>query len=50
MIFREALISDIKQMHVVRLAVRENILSNPDLITRKDYEEFLTLPAYRAMA
>ena len=42
MIFREALISDIKQMHVVRLAVRENILSNPDLITQKDYEEFLT--------
>ena len=42
MIFREAQIADITQMHVVRIAVKENILPNPDLITAKDYVEFLT--------
>lgn len=42
MIFREALVTDIKLMHVVRIAVHENRLSNPDRITTKDYEEFLT--------
>jgi ribosomal protein S18 acetylase RimI-like enzyme len=42
MIFREAQIADITQMHVVRIAVKENILPNPDLITAKDYEEFVT--------
>jgi ribosomal protein S18 acetylase RimI-like enzyme len=42
MIFREAQIADITPMHVVRIAVKENILPNPDLITTKDYEEFLT--------
>ena len=29
-------------MHEVRIAVNENILSNPDLITKNDYENFLT--------
>jgi GNAT superfamily N-acetyltransferase len=42
MIFREAKITDITQMHIVRVAVKENILPYPDLITVKDYEEFLT--------
>jgi GNAT superfamily N-acetyltransferase len=42
MIFREAQIADITQMQIVRIAVKENILPNPDLITAKDYEEFLT--------
>ena len=42
MIFREAQIADITQMHVVRIAVTENILPDPDLITAKDYVEFLT--------
>jgi GNAT superfamily N-acetyltransferase len=41
MIFREAEINDIPQMHEVRIAVKENILPNPDLITKNDYENFL---------
>jgi GNAT superfamily N-acetyltransferase len=43
MIFREALISDIEQIQIVRNSVRENVLSNPVLVTDKDCEEFLTL-------
>ncbi len=42
MIYREAEITDIPQMHVVRISVKENVLSNPDLITIKDYEDYLT--------
>ncbi len=42
MIFREANISDIPQMQIVRNSVKENQLSNPDLIKDKDYECFLT--------
>jgi len=41
MIFREACLSDIPQMQVVRHSVKENILSNPALVTDKDCEEFL---------
>jgi GNAT superfamily N-acetyltransferase len=41
MIFREAQIEDITQMHVVRMSVKENVLPDPNLITRSDYEEFL---------
>jgi ribosomal protein S18 acetylase RimI-like enzyme len=40
--FREALITDIPQMSVVRLAVKENALSNPGKITEQDYEEHLS--------
>ncbi|GAB2821912.1 GNAT family N-acetyltransferase [Ferruginibacter profundus] len=43
MIFREALTSDIKQIQVVRNAVKENVLSNPGLVTDKDCVEYLTL-------
>jgi len=39
--FREAKIEDIKQMQIIRNAVTENILSNPDLLPGKDYEEFM---------
>ena len=42
MIIREAIASDISQMHKVRMAVKENILPRPDLITEKEYEDFLT--------
>ena len=42
MIIREAIIEDIKQIQVVRNAVKENMLSNPDLVTDKDCEEFMT--------
>jgi len=41
MIFREAKIDDIKQIQIVRNSVKENTLSNPDLITDQDCEEFL---------
>jgi GNAT superfamily N-acetyltransferase len=43
MIFREAEIEDIKQMHVVRVAVKENILPDPGMITEDEYKDFLTL-------
>ena len=42
MIFREATINDISQIQVVRNSVKENMLSDPNLVTDKDCEEFLT--------
>lgn len=39
---REALIADIPQISKIRLAVKENILSNPDLVPYEDYVEFMT--------
>lgn len=42
MTFREAGTADITGMHVVRVAVLENRLSNPALITPADYEEFIS--------
>jgi GNAT superfamily N-acetyltransferase len=42
MIFREATIADIQQMQVVRNAVKENVLSNPDLVKDEDYVPFIT--------
>lgn len=36
MIFRPATLTDIKQMQVVRHLVKENRLSNPDLVPDKD--------------
>ncbi|MEO7767663.1 MAG: GNAT family N-acetyltransferase [Ferruginibacter sp.] len=41
MTFREALKSDIKQIQVVRNSVKENMLSNPALVSDTDCEEFL---------
>ena len=43
MIFREAQTEDIKQIQLVRNAVKENVLSNPGLVTDKDCVEYLTL-------
>ena len=40
---REAVIDDIKQIQSVRNSVKENTLSNPNLVTDKDCEEFLTI-------
>jgi GNAT superfamily N-acetyltransferase len=42
MIFREATVTDIQQMQIVRNAVKENVLSNPALVTDKDCEEYIT--------
>ena len=41
MTFREARLDDIKQIQVVRNSVKENTLSNPNLVTDQDCEEFL---------
>ncbi|MEO8147358.1 MAG: GNAT family N-acetyltransferase [Bacteroidia bacterium] len=43
MIFREAQVSDITQMQYVRNTVKENMLSNPALITDEAIEHFLTV-------
>lgn len=42
MIFREATIQDIKQIQVVRNAVKENTLSDPALVSDADCEAFIT--------
>jgi GNAT superfamily N-acetyltransferase len=39
--FRQARFDDIPAMSAIRLSVRENVLSNPDRITRKMYEDYL---------
>jgi GNAT superfamily N-acetyltransferase len=39
---REATIGDIAQIQIVRNSVTENALSNPDLVTDQDCEEFIT--------
>ena len=41
MIFREAKIEDIPQIQIVRNSVKENTLSDPNLVTDGDCEEFL---------
>src|SRR4030095_13416360 len=41
MIFREAGVTDIPQIQVVRNAVKENMLSNPALVTNADCEDFI---------
>ena len=43
MVFREAQTSDIKQIQIVRHSVKENVLSDPTLVTGKDCEEYLTV-------
>lgn len=43
MIIREAKIEDIKQIQKVRNSVTENTLSNPNLVTDENCEEFITL-------
>lgn len=40
---REATVNDIKQIQAVRNSVKENTLSNPNLVTDKDCEEFITI-------
>lgn len=41
MIFREAIPADIPAMQVVRHAVRENMLSDPSLVTDADCEHYI---------
>jgi len=40
--FREATINDIPQMQIVRHLVKENVLSNPALVTDEDCKDYLT--------
>lgn len=42
MIFREATIKDIPQLHQIRMSVKENVLNNPSLVKKEDYINFLT--------
>ena len=42
MIFREALVGDIKNMQIVRNSVKENVLSDPSFVTDKDCENYIT--------
>jgi GNAT superfamily N-acetyltransferase len=42
MIFREATVADIPQIQIVRHAVKENVLSDPSLVTDADCKEFIT--------
>ena len=41
MFIREALLSDIPRLSLIRNSVKENVLSKPDLVTHKDYEAYL---------
>jgi len=41
MIFRDAVVTDIPQIQIVRNAVKENILSNPALVTNADVEDYI---------
>ncbi|MBP7173103.1 MAG: GNAT family N-acetyltransferase [Cloacibacterium sp.] len=41
MIIKEADISHIEEMHVLRMSVKENQLSNPNLISEEDYINFI---------
>jgi len=41
MIYREALITDIEQIQAVRNSVKENMLSNPSLVSDTDVEDYL---------
>jgi GNAT superfamily N-acetyltransferase len=43
MTIREARIIDIPQIQLVRNSVTENTLSNPDLVSDKDCEDFMTI-------
>lgn len=40
---REATINDINQIQIIRNSVKENILSNPNLVTDADCIEFITI-------
>lgn len=42
MIYRVARITDIDQLHEIRLSVRENRLSSPSLVTEAHYKSYLT--------
>ena len=42
MVIREATPEDIPALHTIRISVKENVLHNPDLVTNRHYQDFLT--------
>lgn len=44
MFIREALLGDIPEMHRIRMAVKENVLTNPLAVQEADYLPYLSLP------
>jgi GNAT superfamily N-acetyltransferase len=40
--YRTATADDVPELHRIRISVRENVLSDPGLITPEEYNEFLT--------
>jgi GNAT superfamily N-acetyltransferase len=42
MIIREATVSDIPALQIIRHAVKENVLSNPALVTDEDCADYIT--------
>jgi GNAT superfamily N-acetyltransferase len=42
--FREATVKDINAMHRVRMSVKENVLSNPQLVKEEDYLRYIHHP------
>ena len=42
MIIKEVKTEDVKQIQIIRNSVTENTLSNPNLVTDEDCEEFIT--------
>lgn len=44
MFIREALLGDIPEMHRIRMAVKENVLTNPLAVQEADYLPFLSPP------
>lgn len=43
MTIREAVVDDIIQIQFIRNSVKENVLSNPGLVTDEDCEEYITV-------
>lgn len=39
--FRQAVIADIPAMHLVRMSVKENVLSDPSVVKESDYAEYI---------
>jgi GNAT superfamily N-acetyltransferase len=44
LVIREANSNDIPEMHRVRMAVKENVLNDPTLVTEEDYRKFISSP------
>jgi GNAT superfamily N-acetyltransferase len=44
LVIREAGNEDIAEMHRIRMAVKENILNNPNLVKQEDYVKYISAP------